>query len=188
MRGSMNTTSDQDSLVPRKGWWSRNWGWVLPLGCLSMVLSCGCLAMLFGGLAYKALGDSPVKAEALERAQNSPEVRAALGTPVEAGMMRQFSFKSGSAGGSADLLIPLKGPQGEGLLRAQAFKMGDRWHYTTLSVELPEGTVDLLHPSLPGAPAHPRLENPGRPALPPVEPLPEDDAEPTDPKPQKIDL
>jgi hypothetical protein len=179
----MNTTSESP-MAPQKSWWGRNWGWVLPVGCLSLLLSCGCLGALIAGLVYKSVGDNPVRTEALERARASPEVRAALGEPIQAGMMRQFSLQSGSEGGSADLVIPIGGPQGAGLLRARAYKEGERWHYTSLLVELSEGTIDLLDPT-PGEPL-PRPERPsGRPDLPAVEPLPEDDAPPAEQAPQR---
>jgi len=159
-------------MAPQRGWWSRNWKWVVPTGCLGLLLSCGCLGALLFGVTYQALRGTGVFVEALTLAKQSPEVRQALGEPIEAGLMLQGSIESHDEQGSANFSVPLNGAKARGTLYVEAYKNGDRWSFTTLQVEVPgRPTIDLLG----GGPAPPPDTIPFPDSLPEVEPLPEDD-------------
>jgi len=130
---------------PQQGWWSRNWKWFVPLGCVGIILIglagiAGIVAIVFG-----AMKSSDVYREALQRAQNHPEVQAALGTPIEAGwwMSGQIDIKNDT--GNANISIPVSGPKGKGTIHAVASKEGGRWRYSKLDVQV-EGrqTINLL--------------------------------------------
>lgn len=161
------STLPEESLVPRQGWWGRNWKWLVPGGCLGLLLSCGCLGALFFGLGYQTLRSTGVFVEAVTLAKQSPEVQRALGEPIEAGLMIQGSIQSQDGSGSASFSVPLEGPLARGLLRAEAYKEGAEWRFTTLLVELPgrppilliggeqeppPGTIPFPEQPLPGAP------------------------------------
>ena len=180
-------TMPEGTMAPQQGWWSRNWKWVVPSGCLGLLLSCGCLGAVLFGLTYQAVRGTGVFVEATAQARQSPEVREALGEPIETGMMLQGSIHSSDDRGEANFAVPLKGPKGEATLLVEAYKDGDAWKYTTLRVEVPgRPAIDLLG----GAPAPPPDTIPF-PDLPEVEPLPEDDprgqdpAEPAEPERQE---
>lgn len=164
-------------MAPQPSWWSRNWKWVVPSGCLGLLLSCGCLGALLFGVTWQALRSTGVFVEAVTQAKQSPEVRQALGEPIEAGMVPQGSIEShtedGAQRGSANFSVPLKGPRADGTLYVEAYQNGDKWTFTTLTVEIPgRPSIDLLG----GAPAPPGNTVPFPDSLPEVEPLPEDEA------------
>ena len=175
-------TMPEGQLVPQRGWWSRNWKWVVPTGCLGMLLSCGCLGALLFGLTWQTLRGTGVFVEAVAQAKQSPEVRQALGEPIEAGMMLQGTIQSHNDRGSARFSVPLKGSKAEGTLHVEAYKNGDDWKFTTLEVEVPgRPSIDLLG----GGPAPPRDTVPFPDSLPDVEPLPDDEdqgSEPAEPR------
>ncbi|QRN99431.1 hypothetical protein JRI60_10600 [Archangium violaceum] len=171
----------ESEMAPRQGWWGRNWKWVVPTGCLGLLLSCGCLGALVFGFTYQALRGTGVFVEALTQAKQSPEVRQTLGEPIESGMMLQGSIQSQNDQGSANFSVPLKGPKADGTLLVEAYKNGDEWKFTTLQVEVPgRPTIDLLG----GEPAPPPDTVPFPDSLPDVEPLPEDE-EPGDSPPEE---
>ncbi|WNG44664.1 hypothetical protein F0U60_11620 [Archangium minus] len=176
----MNTMTE-GQMAPQQSWWGRNWKWVVPTGCLGLLLSCGCLSALIFGVTWQALRGTGVFVEAVTQAKQSPEVRQALGEPVEAGLMLQGSIQSHNDQGSANFSVPLTGPKGEGTLYVEAYKNGEDWKFTTLRVDIPgRPGIDLLG----GAPAPPPDTIPfpdSPPELPDVEPLPDED-EPSEPE------
>lgn len=78
-----------------------------------------------------------VYADSLKKAQNSAEVQAALGQPIEAGWMMQGSVNVDNGAGNADFSIPLSGPKGEGTLIVKAERApGSAWQYKALEVQI----------------------------------------------------
>jgi len=92
-----------------------------------------------------------VYSEAYRRAQNSPQVQAVLGTPVEAGWMLQGSVNYENGAGTADFTVPLTGSKGAGSLVAKADKkVGEAWQYSVLEVQIPgQAAIDLKAPPQP---------------------------------------
>lgn len=183
---------------PRRGWWRRNGRWALPVGCLSVLLSCGCLGALLVGLGVRAFDGAEVYFAAVERAKESPEVQAALGTPLHAGF--ELEALRVKRSGEVAFRTPLRGPDGEGTLVVDARRdpHGEGWDYQRLEVELegappvdllhagrrraplPPGTLPFGHPPVPPDPDTPRMEERGPP------PPPGDDAD--DPRTPDIEL
>lgn len=162
----------EGELAPRKGWWSRNWLWAVPSGCLGLLLSCGCLGALFVTLTISGSGGVSVVTQAIERAKQSPEVQQALGEPINPTAWGfQGSIHSGTDGGSANFSLPLQGSRAEGTLRVRASQQGDTWTYTQLQVDVPDqASVDVLS----GTRLAPEPPDTARPDLPDVEPLPDE--------------
>src|SRR5437868_3379313 len=109
-----------DQTIPQGGWWSRNWKWFVPVGCLTLLATCGCC---MGGIFFTgatAVSRSRAYQEALTRAKADPDVQKALGTPIEAGWMNQFSSVSQGGQTRTEARIPLKGPKGEAALFVRA--------------------------------------------------------------------
>ncbi len=128
-----------------RGWWSRNWKWVVPVVVLTPVLFCGGLLTLVFSVGYSALKNQWYYEQAVARTRANAEVTAILGTPVDAG------FPSGNLGGSdrsghADLSIPIWGPDGKGTIYVVAEKSDGQWSFSTLEVAIqPTGElIDLM--------------------------------------------
>ena len=120
----------------RPGWWSRNWKWFVPVGCLSMVV----LIVLFVAgivlIVFGAMKSSDAYKTAVARAKANPEVVAAIGTPIEEGMFVSGKTNVDGSSGEANLTIPISGPKGNAKIYAVATKRAGRWNYSTLEVEI----------------------------------------------------
>jgi hypothetical protein len=116
-----------------------------------LVVIGGVAMAAFVYFVFGAMKKSDVFVEAVKRAQNSSEVQAALGTPIETGWMIQGSVSINNGNGDAQLTIPLKGPKGEGTLMATGKQApGGPWQYSQLEAVLPDGTkVDLVNAPAP---------------------------------------
>ena len=135
-----------DVPAPRPGWWSRNWKWFVPVGCLTMLVA----LVVFSGaivlLVFGALKSSEAYKTAVARAKANPQVIEALGTPIKEGMLLSGKTNVDGSSGEADLTIPLSGPKGKAKLYAIATKRAGRWTYSTLEAEIDgrEERINLL--------------------------------------------
>ena len=134
----MHPMPPQGGAMPaeRPGWWSRNWQWFVPVGCLSILLVvvlfvAGIVLIVFG-----AMKSSDAYKTAVARAKANPEVVAAIGTPIEEGMFVSGKTNVDGSSGEADLTIPISGPKGKAKIYAVATKRAGRWDYSTLEVEI----------------------------------------------------
>ena len=129
--------------APKPSWWSRNWKWVVPVGCLTPIVVCcggGTLILL---LAFGAIKSSDPYKEALERAKANEEVKGLLGEPIEAGFFVSGSIETSGASGKADLSIPISGPKGSATIYVTASKTAGKWEYSTLEVAKNGARIDL---------------------------------------------
>jgi hypothetical protein len=122
--------------APRPSWWSRNWKWFVPLGCLSIVLMVGLFVAGIVMIVFGALKSSDAYKTAVARAKANPEVVAALGTPIDEGMFLSGKTNVEGSSGEADLTIPISGPKAKAKIYAIATKRAGRWNYSTLEVEI----------------------------------------------------
>src|ERR1700682_6229442 len=126
-------------------WWSRNWKWVVPVGCLVPIVLGSGLVLLVVSLVFGALKSSDAYTQALSKAKANDEVRALLGEPIQAGFWVSGNFQVNGPSGHADFSIPLSGPKGSATLYATAIKSAGRWEFTVLEVA-PKGSdarIDL---------------------------------------------
>ncbi|MDY7231935.1 cytochrome c oxidase assembly factor Coa1 family protein [Hyalangium rubrum] len=156
----------EGNLAPQPSWWSRNWKWAVPVGCLGVLASCGCLGALIFGVAFSAVKNNMAYEQAVNIATTDDEVQAVLGTPITTGMP-SGAVNSMNGRSSAELAIPLDGPKEDGVLRIEATKQGEEWDYSMLQVEVPGrepidlrdrvggGTPRELAPPTPDAPPPP---------------------------------
>lgn len=135
----MDTTpapSTSPPLVPRRNWWSRNWKWFVPTGCLTLfVLFCAFIAFILV-VAFGALKSTDVYRTAVQRAKSNSAVTAALGSPVKEGMFLSGNINANVASGNADLAIPVSGPKGSGTIYVVATKTAGTWVYHRLEMEV----------------------------------------------------
>lgn len=146
---------------PQRSWFSRNWGWVLGCGCLSVLAGSVLVIVLIFALIFSVIKNSDVYKQALARTQNSPAAQEALGSPIEAGYMVQGQVNVNNDAGNASLTIPVSGPKGAGTVTVRATRSGGKWTMDVLSLEV-EGRAMPI--SLIGGGAALQLE------LPPVPP------------------
>ncbi len=131
----------------QKSWIERNW---IKAGC-GCCGGCGCLTVMMvtfvaGIFLTVATGmkSSDAYKEAMAMARANPEVVAALGEPVEAGVFLTGNINVNGPTGDADMAVPLKGPNGKGKLYIVATKTAGEWTFQAVDIELDNGRVDLL--------------------------------------------
>jgi hypothetical protein len=124
-------------------------------GCLKWsLIGCGVVVVLFAAFCavvaifvFGAMKRSNVYKGAVERAQNDPRVKAALGEPIETGWWVSGSVHVDNGSGNAELTIPLSGPKESGKLHAIATIENGDWKYERLSVKPERGDrIDLNTP------------------------------------------
>jgi hypothetical protein len=132
---------DNGGQPQRRGWFSRNWKWAVPVGCLLPILLCGGGFAAFFFLIYGAVTTSIKSSDAYEvgmaQARASPDVRAALGEPIESGLWIGGSISVNGPSGNVDVSIPISGPKGSGTLYVVGTRNAGRWQYQTMEVEVP---------------------------------------------------
>ncbi|TDU70853.1 cytochrome oxidase complex assembly protein 1 [Prosthecobacter fusiformis] len=116
-------------------------------GCLAVILlAIGFVASIFF-IVMLFMRGADASVESLKRAQNSPQMKEALGEPIQMGWWVMGSFNSTAEEGQANLTIPVSGPRGSASIQTEATKEKGTWNYTRMTAELPTGTtVDLLQP------------------------------------------
>ena len=126
-------------------WLGRNWKWVVPVGCLSVVAAFVALLASIVVVVFGFLRSSDVYQYALEKASSNDAVVEALGEPVDPGWYLTGSIQVQGASGQADISIPIAGPRGKGTIFASARKTAGRWDYQVLEVEIKgrEERIDL---------------------------------------------
>lgn len=133
--------------VRQKSWFSRNWGWVVPLGgCLTMIiLFFVFLGSVIFGVSELVSNSDPYQ-DALTKVKEDEYVIGILGEPIETNgiMQGELSFKNST--GYADISIPIKGPDGEAKVYIKGTKQNDEWDYSEMYVIIEETNeqIDLL--------------------------------------------
>jgi hypothetical protein len=130
----------------RPNWWSRNWKWFVPVGCLStLLLFAGGIALLIT-FVFGMMKSTDVYSQALQRAKANPQVVEALGTPITDGYFTSGSIQESGPSGSAELSIPISGPKGSATIYLEARKSTGQWSFNKLVVETeqPSQRIDLL--------------------------------------------
>jgi len=128
----------------QKGCLGRNWKWMLPVGCLGLILG---LVALAGGVVFVAMSaikSSEVYQGALKVVQTHPAAVERLGEPIDDGWLVRGNIKIDGGGGNANFEIPVSGPKGSGTLYVTAVRPDDAWMYERLDLAAGGETVSLL--------------------------------------------
>jgi hypothetical protein len=138
---------------PKKGWWSRNWKWAVPVGCITPLLLCGGGVMAIFIFVFGSIKSSEPYQEALMRAKANEELKAAIGAPIEESFWMSGSIEVNNGSGKADLAFPVSGPNGSATIFVVATKSAGRWEYSKMEATM-EGSrrINLLSPGAKGAP------------------------------------
>lgn len=128
-----------------KGCLGRNWKWMVPVGCLGLILG---LAALIAGIfffAMSAVKSSDVYQGALGVVQTHPAAKERLGEPIKDGWFVKGNIKFDAGGGSANFEVPVSGPKKAGTLFVRAASPEGAWMYERLDLAVEGGeTVSLL--------------------------------------------
>jgi len=117
---------------PRKDWVGRNLAWFVPLLILFVVVGIGGFVVLIEIL----LKSSDAYTGALARAESSPPVMAALGTPIKDGFFFTGNVSEGNSSGNANLSIPIHGPKGSATIYVAATRSLGAWHFNKMIVQV----------------------------------------------------
>jgi TonB family protein len=128
----------------QKGCLGRNWKWMLPVGCLGLILAG---VALIGGIVFvamSALKSSEVYQGALKVVQTHPAAVERLGQPVKDGWLVKGNIKIDGSGGNANFEIPVSGPKNSGTLYVEAVSPEGTWMYQKLDLVVGGETISLL--------------------------------------------
>ena len=115
-------------------------------GCLTLIVLLGAFAVGMMFFVFGTIKNTDVVANAIKQSQSSPQVQAALGTPIETGWWISGSVNISNGAGRADISGPISGPKGDGTLILKATKSaGGSWEYSQMEVQVTNGaTINLL--------------------------------------------
>ncbi|AUC83097.1 cytochrome c oxidase assembly factor Coa1 family protein [Lacinutrix sp. Bg11-31] len=128
----------------QKSWFSRNWGWLLGGGCLSIIVV---VVLVIVGAFYKisnSISGSEPYTYAFSQAIENQEVIGFLGEPIESDGMGSTSYKNTNGKSTVSLTIPIKGSIDEGEIIVEAEKINNEWAYNTLYVKI-DGESELIY-------------------------------------------
>ncbi len=97
----------------------------------SLAVIAAFIALIFFAV-FGLLKSSDPAREALTRAKANPQLQLELGTPIEEGFIIMGNISTSNASGSANLDIPISGPNGKANLHVEASKRSGVWTYSTL--------------------------------------------------------
>ncbi len=120
----------------KPSWWSRNWKWFVPVGCLSSLLVVAAFVAVLFTFVFGLMKSSDAYKQALAMASANPEVAEALGSPIKEGFFTSGNINVSGPSGNADLAIPISGPKGKATIYLEAHKSAGEWSFSKLVVEL----------------------------------------------------
>ncbi|MGZ8851733.1 MAG: cytochrome c oxidase assembly factor Coa1 family protein [Thermoanaerobaculia bacterium] len=143
---TVDYTKHPQPAQPQRGWWSRNWKWVVPVGCLSIVVMCVAFVGIIVAVVFGAIKSTDAYTKALNTARNDPRVIQALGTPIEPGFLVTGNVNVDNDRGTANIDFPISGPKGKAKIHAVAEKSDGKWKYSMMQAHIVDGeTIDLLN-------------------------------------------
>ena len=150
-------------VIVNSNWFSRNWKWITGIAAIGLIvlvatLVLGVLAIMRNSDAYRG---------AMARVNSSSEVSKYLGSPVEDSLLFTGTVTKSMNSGRAELLIPISGPKGKGVVRVQAIFVDQKWLYVRCLIEAngKGAIIDLSDKQLPNKSMRQHLRwPPSRPA------------------------
>ncbi|WP_452224833.1 cytochrome c oxidase assembly factor Coa1 family protein [Lacinutrix chionoecetis] len=130
--------------IRQKSWASRNWGWLLGGGCLTLIII-GVIGVIT--LVYKVsdtITESETYIYAYTNAAKNEKVIDFLGEPIETDGIGSSSYKYVNGSSTAKLTIPIKGPKDEGEIVVDAEKINNEWTYHQLYVKI-DGETETIN-------------------------------------------
>jgi len=118
------------------------------IGCGVVIALCAAFIAVLVLVVFGAIKHSDVYKESLRRVQNDPRVVAALGSPVEAGIVVTGKVNFEDRAGVANINYAVHGPNGRAEVHVRASKEPDHpWEYSDITVRPRSGPpIDVLQP------------------------------------------
>jgi hypothetical protein len=132
----MDPTPTPIPAQPKRNWWTRNWKWFVPTGCLTIFALFVLFICSIVVLVFSAMKSTDIYKDALAKAKAEPAVIEALGSPIKDGFFVSGNTNVNGASGESNLAIPISGPKGKGTIYVKAEKSLGRWKYAELVVEI----------------------------------------------------
>ena len=117
-------------------WIKKKWKWLLPL-VATFIVAVG-FSFLF------LLKSSDVYKSALNKAQDSKVIIAAIGEPIDNGFLATGSIKWLGSSGHATISFPIVGPKGKATIFGMAEKKSGQWYFSILTATLSDGQIISL--------------------------------------------
>jgi hypothetical protein len=136
-------TTDVYGRPPKK---SNPLAWIA-IGCAVMFVAVVAFVAFVFVVVFGSMRSSTPYKDAVAMAQRDPRVIAALGSPVEPGLLISGSINTRNDSGDAKLAIPLSGPKGKGTLHVEATKVRGNWTYHQMKVVGSGWEINLLQES-----------------------------------------
>ena len=126
----------------KKNWWSRNWKWFVPTGCVSLLLI---FVLCIVGVFYEmtnVIEKSDAYKGAIVEVQHNKLAAEKLGSEIKSNGMTSGSININNNTSNCDVKIPVKGSKGTGTLYVVAHKR-DKWTYDELSIHIDATNEDI---------------------------------------------
>lgn len=133
--------------APKKSWWKRNWKWVVPSGCLGLIIL---FILLIGSAAFSFFNfikEESGSDDALTLIQQNESVIEYLGEPIEKDGFGSFNVSTSNGFRKAEANFPIKGPNGSGHAYIKSHGKGEAKIYDTFEVTIGDTLVLDLRPS-----------------------------------------
>lgn len=134
----MNTYTSQPPAMQKpssgKKWWVYGCG-----GCLGVVVVLGASVMAFIVFVVMAsIKSTEAYAEAKQAALNSPQLKQAIGEPIEEGFMLMGSVSNTNGNKAIDFAMPVSGPNGTASVVVKGTKPAGAaaWEYSVFEAQL----------------------------------------------------
>ncbi len=127
-------------------WVSLRWKWLVPAGCLGLLIVAVAWGVIIGGMVLAGMKTSDVYTDGVAAAVSHPEAIAVLGEPIEPGWWLMGSINVNGPSGNADIALPVSGPEGSGKLYVIGNKRAGQWtlELLELAIEGRGDRIDLL--------------------------------------------
>src|ERR1700682_4197326 len=111
----------------RTHWLGRNWKWLVPTGCLGLLLLAAGFVVVIVSIVFGAMKSSDAYKTALAKAKADPRVVNALGSPIKAGFFVSGKTNVSGSSGHADPAVTISGRQGKGTIYFVATQCAGEW-------------------------------------------------------------
>ena len=134
-----------NELVPQPSWWKRNWKWVLPVGgCLTAIIFA---VVLFTSIYFgvtKIMEESQPYVEAFELIHEDEQLLELMGSPIGRDGAVQGSINNTNGDKTAQMNVPISGPEASAILYIDAYGRGDNWKYNEIRVQVGDKAFDFM--------------------------------------------
>lgn len=129
--------TDENTILRKKPWFSRNWKWVVPV--FIVILFCAGVLFALGDIIKgmgTAMSDPELIGKAEQRAQQHPEVQLYFGNELKVGTIIEGDVLLSEDGKIIRTTVPLKGEKGSGMIDIYAHRLDEKWIHDSIHVRL----------------------------------------------------